>query len=51
MTTVATVATPVMTMVKMEEEEDKKGKVKGFPLSKQVRFVLERETNFFLGRK
>ena len=55
-TTVASSATRAAVVeetvtVEMKEEEDKKGKVKGFPLSKQVGVVLERENKFFLGRK
>ena len=38
-------------MAWMEEEDDEKGKVKGFSLSEQVRVVLERENKFFLGMK
>ena len=34
-----------------EEEEDKKGKMKKSPFSKQVGFVLERENKFFFGMK
>ena len=34
-----------------EEEEDKKGKVKKSPFSKQVGVVLERENKFLLGRE
>ena len=34
-----------------EEKEDKINKIKGFPLSKQVGFVLERENKFFLEGK
>ena len=37
--------------MEIEEEEDKKGKVKEFPLSKQVGVVLERENKFILGMK
>ena len=50
--TVDTAATAEKMMtVEMKVEEDKKGKVKGFPLSKQVGIVLERENKLFLGRK
>ena len=47
------VVTKVATLMKAwrEREEDKKGKVKKSPFSKQVGFVLERENKFFLGRK
>ena len=41
----------VVVMAWKEEEEDEKGKVKGFPLFKQLGVVLERENKFFLGRK
>ena len=37
--------------MEMEEKEDEKGKVKGFPFDKQVEVVVERENKFFLGRK
>ena len=41
----------VVVMAWKEEEEDEKGKVKGFPLFEQLGIVLERENKFFLGRK
>ena len=41
----------MMTTVEMEEEEDKKGKMKKSPFSKQVGFVLKRENKFFFERK
>ena len=45
-----TVVLAVVTAWK-EEEEDKRGKGKTSPFSKQVGVVLERENKFFLGRK
>ena len=49
----ATPTTTIKETVKAwrEEEEDRKGKVKKSIFSKQVGVVLERENNFFLGRK
>ena len=43
----ATAVVPMTATVEMEEEDDKKG----FPLSKQVGVVLERENEIFLKRK
>ena len=46
----AAVAAAKETMtVDMDEEKGEKDKVKEFPFSTQVRFVLERENKFFLG--
>ena len=39
------------TVTSWRKEKSGKGKVKGFPLSKQMRVVLERENKFFLRRK
>ena len=50
-TTMAIVPVKVTMMVEMEEEEDKKGKMKKSLYSKQVGFVLERENKFFSERK
>ena len=51
-TVAAAVTTPIVEAVKVKrEEEDQICKIKGFPLSKQVGDVLERENNLFLGRK
>ena len=40
-----------VTTIEMEEEEGGKRKVKEFPFSEQVGFVLERKNKFSFGRK
>ena len=47
-TTMAVMLVTMMETLERKEEEDKKGKMKKSPFSKQVGFVLEIENNFFL---